>query len=172
MGNFICVLLDIEKVFKKFIDIFEFCSVILNILVELFPDMHKITFSTSKSQEVIDITSKIKSVIEDSNVKEGLCFVYTPHTTAALIINENWDPNIGNDLLLALSHMVPKLPYKHDLVDKNASAHIKSMLLGPSETLLFKEKKLFLGKWQAVMFCEFDGPRERSVIVELRGVNG
>ena len=133
--------------------------------------MHKISFSTSKNEEVTDITSKINSVIEGSGMKEGLCFVYTPHTTAALTVNENWDPNIGSDLLLALSHMVPKLQYKHDLVDDNASAHIKSMLLGPSETFVFKEGRLFLGKWQAVMFCEFDGPRERAVMVELRGAD-
>ena len=130
--------------------------------------MHKITFSTSGSEEIIDVTSKVNSVIKRSGLKEGLCLVYTPHTTAAVILNENWDPNIGKDILLSLSHMVPKkLGYKHDLVDGNAHAHIKSSLLGPSETLFFKENRLFLGKWQAVMFCEFDGPRERTVIVEL-----
>ena len=132
--------------------------------------MHEFTFSTTEKQELIDVTDDVKKIVEKSGLNEGTCLVYVPHSTAAIIINENWDPGVCEDVLSSLSRMVPKtVDYKHDKVDGNAAAHVKSALLGPSETLAFVDKKLVLGRWQAVMFCEFDGPRTRRVIVQLTG---
>lgn len=122
-----------------------------------------------RNEEIVDITERVQKVVKASKLKEGLCLMYTPHSTAAIIVNENCDPGICEDIVSSLSNMVPKSAgYRHDKVDGNAAAHIKSALLGPSETLTFRNSQLFLGKWQAVMFCEFDGPRaERRVVVEL-----
>lgn len=132
--------------------------------------MHEFTFSTTEKQELIDVTDDVKKIVEKSGLNEGTCLVYVPHSTAAIILNENWDPGVCEDVLSSLSRMVPKaVDYKHDKVDGNAAAHVKSALLGPSEILAFVDKKLVLGRWQAVMFCEFDGPRTRRVIVQLTG---
>ena len=133
--------------------------------------MSEFSLSTTRSEEMIDITGRVNGIVRQSKLKAGLCLVYTQHATAAVIVNENWDRNICEDILLSLSRMVPKhADYKHDKVDNNAAAHIKSAMLGPSETLTFKDGALVLGKWQAIMFCEFDGPRqERRIIVELVG---
>lgn len=132
--------------------------------------MQEFTFSTTRNEELIDITDDVRKIVEKSGLGGGTCLVYAPHSTAAIIINENWDPGVCEDLLSSLSRMVPKrADYKHDKVDGNAAAHVKSALLGPSETLAFVDKKLVLGEWQAVMFCELDGPRKRRVIVQLTG---
>jgi len=132
--------------------------------------MPDFTITSSRSEEIIDITKDVKNAIKQSKLEQGICLIYTPHTTAAVIVNENWDPNICEDILSSLSRMVPKrADYQHDKVDNNAAAHIKSSILGPSEALTFKDNKLSLGKWQAVMLCEFDGPRQRQIIVELVG---
>ena len=133
--------------------------------------MPEFSFSTTRNEEVIDITKQVQNIVKQSKLTQGLCFVFTPHATAAIIINENWDPNVGIDLLHSLSRIVPKrADYRHDKVDNNAAAHIKSAMLGPSETLTFKNSELFLGQWQSIMFCEFDGPRQkRRIIVDLVG---
>lgn len=133
--------------------------------------MPEFSFPTTENEQIIDITRQVKDIVKASKLKDGLCLVYTPHATAAIIVNENQDPNVCKDILSSLSRIVPKhADYKHDKVDNNAAAHIKSAMLGPSETLTFKDGRPFLGQWQAVMFCEFDGPRqERHVIVELVG---
>jgi len=133
--------------------------------------MPEFSFSSTRNEEIIDITQQVQNIVKQSKLRQGLCLVYTPHATAAIIVNENWDPNVCEDILSSLSRMVPKRAnYKHDKVDANAAAHIKSSIIGPSETLTFKNGELFLGQWQAVMFCEFDGPRQnRRVIVELVG---
>ena len=133
--------------------------------------MPEFSFSTTRNEEVIDITKQVQNIVKQSKLTQGLCFVFTPHATAAVIINENWDPNVGIDLLHSLSRIVPKRAnYGHDAVDNNAAAHIKSAMLGPSETLTFKNSELFLGQWQSIMFCEFDGPRQkRRIMVDLIG---
>jgi len=133
--------------------------------------MPEFSFSTTGNEEIIDITKQVQNVVKSSKLSEGLCLVYTPHATAAVIINENWDDSVCEDLLSSLSRIVPKhANYRHDKVDNNAAAHIKSAMLGPSETLTFKNDSLLLGQWQAIMFCEFDGPRQkRRIIVELVG---
>jgi len=131
--------------------------------------MPEFTFSTTRNEEILDITIEVNNIIKASKIERGICLVYTPHATAAIIVNENWDPNVCDDILASLSRMVPKRAnYKHDKVDQNAAAHIKSAVLGPSEALTFKDGKAVLGRWQAIMYCEFDGPRSnRRVIVEL-----
>ncbi|MCK4589188.1 MAG: secondary thiamine-phosphate synthase enzyme YjbQ [Nanoarchaeota archaeon] len=96
-----------------------------------------------------------------------MCQIYTPHATAALAINENWDPNIGLDLLNALDQLIPQGKWLHDQVDNNGAAHIKSAIIGPSETIPFINKKLQLGRWQNIIFCDFDGPRKRKIIITL-----
>ena len=126
--------------------------------------------STKKKQELIDITSHVNSIIKKSKIKSGLCNVFTAHATAAIIINENYDPNICVDLLSALDKLVPQGIWLHDRIDGNADSHIKSVILGPSETIPIKNGELQLGRWQALQFCELDGPRnDRKIIVTILG---
>src|SRR3989338_3782875 len=121
-----------------------------------------IILSTSKKQELIDITDKVNSIIKKSKVKNGICNIFTAHATAAIIINENYDPNICLDLLDALNKLIPSGIWRHDRIDGNADAHLKSAILGPSETIPIKNGELELGRWQSVMFTELDGPRSDS----------
>ena len=126
------------------------------------------TISTEKKQELIDITGQVNSIINKSKIKDGLCNVFAAHATAAIIINENYDPNICTDLLNALSKLVPSGIWLHDRIDGNADAHIKSAILGPSETIPIKNGELQLGRWQSVMMAELDGPRnDRKIIITI-----
>ncbi|MBI2659744.1 YjbQ family protein [Candidatus Woesearchaeota archaeon] len=130
------------------------------------------TISTGKKQELIDITGKISSILKKSKIKNGICSVFAAHATAAIIINENYDPNICLDLLDALSKLIPSGIWRHDRIDGNADSHIKSAILGPSETIPIKNGKLALGRWQALQFCELDGPRSnRKIIVTIVASN-
>ncbi len=125
--------------------------------------------TTQEHHQIVDITGKVKQAWRESGVNEGQLTVYTPHATAAITINENDDPNIGTDLLRALSKMVVEHDgWLHDRVDNNAAAHIKSAIVGPSETIPIMDGRLCLGTWQNVFLCEFDGPRsERRVVVSI-----
>jgi len=126
--------------------------------------------STKKKQELIDITSKVNSIIAKSKAKSGLCNVFTAHATAAIIINENYDPNICTDLINALNKLVPKGIWLHDKIDGNADSHIKSAILGPSETIPIRNGELQLGRWQSIMLAELDGPRnDRKIIITVMG---
>ena len=128
--------------------------------------------STSKKRELIDITDKVNSIIKKSKVKNGLCNIFAAHATAAIIINENYDPNICLDLIDSLNNLIPSGVWRHDRIDGNADAHIKSAILGPSETIPVKNWKLQLGRWQSAMFAELDGPRhDRKIIVTILGDN-
>ncbi len=131
--------------------------------------MEIITLDTNQKHELIDITSKVNSVVKESKVKEGVCFLYVPHATAALTINENADPNIKTDIIKAVNKMVPEHDnYLHDSIDNNAAAHIKSTLIGVSEHIPISNGGLQLGTWQSLMFVEMDGPRSsRKIIVEI-----
>jgi secondary thiamine-phosphate synthase enzyme len=123
---------------------------------------------TGKKQEIVDITNYVKEIVRKSKVEEGLCVVYVPHATAAVIINENYDPSICDDILNALEKLIPKdAGYKHDRIDDNAHAHIKSGILGPSQSIPIKNGELQLGTWQGIALADFDGPRERRVIVQI-----
>lgn len=127
--------------------------------------------TTSEHNEIVDITREVQRIVGDSNIREGICTVFTPHATAAIAINENDDPNIGLDLLSALRKLIVEHDgWLHDRVDDNAAAHVKSALVGPSETIPIDEGRLALGKWQNVFFCEFDGPRrQRAIVVTIVG---
>ena len=130
--------------------------------------MPDLTIRTRKTQEMLDITAQVGEAVRRSGVANGLCLVYVPHATAAVVINENADPNVCQDILDALGRVVPEGSWRHDRVDNNAAAHIKATILGPSQTIPVREGGLRLGTWQSVMLVEFDGPRDRTVIVEVR----
>ncbi len=127
------------------------------------------TVQTKAHEQVLDITERVREIVEASKVREGLCTVFVPHATAAIAVNENDDPNIGVDLVNALRKMVIEHDgWLHDRVDDNAAAHIKSAIMGPSEAIPIADGRLALGRWQNVFLCEFDGPRgSRSVIVSV-----
>jgi secondary thiamine-phosphate synthase enzyme len=125
--------------------------------------------NTSAHHQVIDVTREVERVVAESGVRDGICTVFTAHATAAITVNENDDPNIGTDFMNALSKLVIEHDgWLHDRVDNNGAAHIKSALVGPSETIPVEEGRLGLGRWQNVFFCEFDGPRaHRGVVVTV-----
>jgi secondary thiamine-phosphate synthase enzyme len=127
----------------------------------------RIGLTTREHNAMVDITERVRDVVSESGVREGVCTVFTRHATAAVTINENADPNIGVDFLSSLRKLVIEHDgWLHDRVDDNAAAHIKSALVGPSESIPIERGELSLGTWQNVFFCEFDGPRsERSVVV-------
>ncbi len=127
--------------------------------------MQIVEISTKKRVEFIDITSRVKTAIQTDGIKEGLCVVFCPHTTAALTINENADPSVRKDIINHLEKIVPySREYTH--LEGNADAHIKASLLGSSLTVIVKEGMLVLGTWQGIYFCEFDGPRTRKVYIQ------
>ena len=127
-----------------------------------------ITLSTSKRQELIDISGHIQEIVRKSKVKNGLCNIFAMHATGAIIINENADPNICLDIIDALDKVVKEGVWRHDNIDNNAAAHIKSSILGPSETIPIKNSELQLGTWQSIFFSELDGPRQsRKVMVTI-----
>ena len=117
---------------------------------------------------MIDLTAQVGAIVAESGLAEGLCNVYVAHATAAIVVNENDDPNVCVDTLDALDKLIPAGVWRHDRVDGNAASHIQAAILGPSETLPVREGRLVLGTWQAVMLVELDGPRERRVVVTLR----
>lgn len=125
---------------------------------------------THRRNEFVDITDHIGRLVENSKVKNGEVVVFCPHTTAAITINENADPSVIDDVLLTLSELIPhhRAGYRHS--EGNSDAHTKSSLVGCSEHILIKDGSLTLGTWQGVYFCEFDGPRTRQVIVQIKGV--
>jgi secondary thiamine-phosphate synthase enzyme len=125
--------------------------------------------STKNRNQMIDITSRVSSFVGQSGVANGDVIVYCPHTTAAITINENADPSVPHDLLLTLEELVPqhRSGYRHS--EGNSDSHCKSSLVGCSEQILIKGGALQLGTWQGIFFCEFDGPRSRRVIIQVRG---
>ncbi|HID47936.1 MAG TPA: YjbQ family protein [Methanothermococcus okinawensis] len=123
---------------------------------------------TSKREEFIDITGYVRQCVRRSGIEEGVVVVYTPHTTAALTINENADPSVKEDIIEFLRRMIPRDGnYSH--TEGNSDAHIKSSLLGVSLNLLLSRRRLLLGTWQGIFFCEFDGPRTRKFYVKVMG---
>lgn len=127
------------------------------------------TVSTSNRNEMIDITGKVASVVNESGITDGDVIVYCPHTTAAITINENADPSVVHDMLLTLEELLPKNRSGYRHYEGNSDSHCKSSILGCSEQVLIRNKSLELGTWQGIYFCEFDGPRSRKVLVQVRG---
>ncbi len=125
--------------------------------------------SSKNRNQMIDITSQVRSFVSQSGITNGDAIVYCPHTTAAITINENADPSVPHDILLTLEQLIPhhRPGYRHS--EGNSDAHCKSSLVGCSEQILIKDKSPNLGTWQGIFFCEFDGPRSRKVMVQIRG---
>ena len=118
--------------------------------------------------EMIDITAKVASAVDESGVRDGVVTVYVPHTTAAVTVNENADPSVVHDLLAALDRAVPWRQDFYEHGEGNSAAHVKSSMLGCSAQVLIQDGRLVLGTWQGIYFCEFDGPRRRKVIIAAR----
>ena len=128
--------------------------------------MEKINIKTARRIELVDITEEIQNIVTKSKIKEGVCFLFCPHTTAGLTINENADPSVKKDILNTLNKLVPEnAGYAHS--EGNADSHVKSSLLGSSVTLFIEGGQLALGTWQGIYFCEGDGPRSRQVWAKL-----
>jgi secondary thiamine-phosphate synthase enzyme len=128
--------------------------------------MGEINVRTNSPVEMMDITASVQAAVDEKNVRTGYCIVFTPHTTAAVTINENADPDVPLDIINALEKAVPhNVHYRHS--EGNSPAHVKSSLVGASETVLIENGRLVLGTWQSVFFCEFDGPRSRRVIIKV-----
>lgn len=128
--------------------------------------MEKIQVTTHARAELIDITREVEKLLVKQTMKEGICYLYVPHTTAAITINENADPSVREDILNDLNRLVPwNGRYTHS--EGNAAAHIKSTLVGSSVSVPVSFGKLALGTWQGIYFCEFDGPRRREVFVQI-----
>ncbi len=125
--------------------------------------------STKRRCEMVDITQRVADIVAASGIAGGEVVVYCPHTTAAITINENADPDVVHDILLTLDELLPqaRAGYRHG--EGNSDAHVKSSLVGCSETIILKGGTMLLGTWQAIFFCEFDGPRSRKVAVQVRG---
>lgn len=127
--------------------------------------MRTIEVKTQAREELVDITARVREELASSGVKDGICCVYVPHTTAAVTINENADPSVKEDILMALRKIVPdSLPYRHS--EGNSPAHVKACLIGSSIKVIIDEGQLALGTWQGIFFCEFDGPRSRNVFIK------
>jgi secondary thiamine-phosphate synthase enzyme len=131
--------------------------------------MTEFTLKTSARNQFVEITDRVREAVVASGVRSGLCVVYCPHTTAAITVNENADPDVVHDMLLYLSRTVPKdqAGFRHG--EGNSDSHIKASLVGPSVTLVVNDGDVVLGRWQGVYFCEFDGPRTRTVAVHVVG---
>ena len=128
--------------------------------------IERFSVKTRSRTEMVDVNSQVAAIVRESGIDEGLCTVYEPHTTAGVTINENADPDVPRDIVDELNKVIPfNDNYRH--VEGNSAAHIKATLVGSSATVLVSKGQLVLGTWQSVFFCEFDGPRSRSVIVRV-----
>jgi len=128
--------------------------------------LREISITTHSRTELLNIDREVMRVVRESGIKEGICLVWVPHTTAAVTINENADPSVVRDILYETEKVIPfQDGYHHS--EGNSAAHIKSSLFGPSLTLIVSEGNLVLGTWQSIYFCEFDGPRRRRLFIKL-----
>ena len=128
----------------------------------------ELALSTRRRAEFVHITPEVQRVVRDSGVTSGTCIVYVPHTTAGVTINENADPAVVRDILMEVNKIIPlEDHYRH--LEGNSAAHIKSSLVGCDQTIPVEDGQLALGTWQSVFFCEFDGPRQRQVIIQVIG---
>jgi secondary thiamine-phosphate synthase enzyme len=126
----------------------------------------KITVKTSRRTELKDVTEEVKSAVRDSGCNDGVCHLYVPHTAAGILINEGYDPAVAREIEAAFDRLVPVVVNsKHD--EGNSDSHIKTALVGSSQTLLIEDGKLLLGRWQAIFLAEFDGPRSRELRIKI-----
>jgi secondary thiamine-phosphate synthase enzyme len=133
--------------------------------------MHEILIRTSRHTEFLDITDKVQEAVTRSQVKDGICTIFIPHTTAGITINENADPDVVTDMIHALDKVVPwKSPaYRH--AEGNTAAHVKSSMMGHSALVMVSNRRLMFGTWQGIYFCEFDGPRSRKAWVTVQSAD-
>jgi secondary thiamine-phosphate synthase enzyme len=130
--------------------------------------MVKLRLRTSRREEALDVTERVRRAIAESGVREGTCTVFAPHTTCAIAVNEGHDPAVMDDFLNHIRELVPReAGFEH--AEGNSDSHIKALLVGPSVTVPITAGALTLGQWQAIFMCEFDGPRERSLWVSVAG---
>ena len=130
--------------------------------------LHEIRITTRKRNEMKDITGEIESAVSDSGITEGVCHIFVPHTTAAVTINEKADPDVATDISSTLEKIIPAgWGYRH--AEGNSDSHLKSSLVGSSELVVISNGRMLLGVWQAVFFCEFDGPRSRRCYIRISG---
>jgi secondary thiamine-phosphate synthase enzyme len=128
--------------------------------------IHRVDIKTHARVEFQDVTDRVKDIVAESGVKSGVCYVFVPHTTAGVTVNEHADPSVVEDMAAQLDKMVPQHQnYRHR--EGNSPAHIKAAIIGDSETLFIEDGKLVLGTWQGIFFSEFDGPRNRSMLVKI-----
>lgn len=129
--------------------------------------LHTVELSTSKRDEMRDITREIISLVHKSGVTDGVAVIYCPHTTAGITINENADPDVKHDVLLRLDEVYPWNHPKYRHAEGNTASHLKAITTGSSQTVIIHEGELMLGRWQGIYFCEFDGPRHRQYLVKI-----
>ena len=128
--------------------------------------MEKLTVQSNDRTTIIDITHQIQALVQENGIKNGICYVFIPHTTAGVTINENADPDVKSDMLMEINKVIPFTDsYRH--IEGNSAAHIKATLFGNSEMIIINNGRLQLGTWQGVFICEFDGPRTRKVSVKF-----
>ncbi|MBZ5540760.1 MAG: secondary thiamine-phosphate synthase enzyme YjbQ [Acidobacteriia bacterium] len=121
---------------------------------------------TTRRMQLVDITAEVQKAVKESGVGAGVCYLYVPHTTAGIAINEHADPDVASDVEAALARLVPHQgPYRHS--EGNSDAHIRAVLTGTSQVVFLEGGRLALGRWQGIFFCEFDGPRERSLWIKI-----
>ena len=131
-------------------------------------ELKTIDVKTERRETLLDITREIRKIVSESNVQNGVCRLFVPHTTAGITINENADPSVRNDVLNYMAKLIPQhAGFKH--IEGNSDAHIKSTLVGVSLEILVSKKSLMLGTWQGIMFAEFDGPRNRKLHIQIQG---
>ena len=130
--------------------------------------MAELKVESSRRMDLIDITDRVKDVVRDSGVKDGIAVVFTKHTTTSLILNE-YEPGLVSDIEAFLTGLIPELDYKHDRIDNNADSHLRAVLLQSSLTIPVKDSLLDLGAWQSIILAELDGPRNRTVSVKILG---
>ena len=131
-----------------------------------FDVVKRLAIQSTKKEEMIDITADVRRIVRESGVLSGICHLYVPHTTAGVTVNENTDPNVKLDILAQLEKAVTSEgKYRH--AEGNAAAHIKSSIIGSSQSIFIENGKLVLGTWQAIFLCEFDGPRSRNILIKV-----
>lgn len=133
--------------------------------------MEAFDIQTTRRTEFVEITDRVRQALRRTDIQRGICIVYCPHTTAAITINENADPDVVHDMLAWLNRTIPKEQPDFRHGEGNSDAHIKSSLVGASATVLVENGDLVLGRWQGIYFCEFDGPRTRRVQVQCLGAD-
>ena len=128
--------------------------------------METLQITTSAGSALVDITERVQEAVSQAGLREGLCVLFSPHTTAGLTLNENWDPDVQRDILLTLGNVAPADP-RHRHSEGNSPAHFKTSLFGASLLLIVEGGRLQLGQWQGIYLAEFDGPRRRQVWLKL-----